>query len=146
MIIVASDHTQTDTHTHAHAHTYTKQDSTGRVIGVSQRPLLDYKQHSQETNIHAPGCIRTRNPSNRADVYTRLRRAATGFSPLSFYKEKYRDLNRQHIFMAESEVSAHLILRPFVGKSHGSLPLTSHDQLLFPRSSLCRDRHVFELL
>ena len=48
--------------------------------------------------------------------------------------------------MAESEVSTHLILGPSAEKSHGSLPLTSHGQRLFLRSSLCRDRYVFELL
>jgi len=43
-----------------------RQDSSGQVIGPSQRPLLDNKQHSQETGMHAPGVIRTRNPSKRA--------------------------------------------------------------------------------
>jgi hypothetical protein len=34
----------------------------------SQRPLPDNTQHSQETDIHAPGGIRTHNPSKRAAV------------------------------------------------------------------------------
>jgi hypothetical protein len=35
------------------------------VISPTQRPLPDNTQHSQTTNIHVPGGIRTRNPSNR---------------------------------------------------------------------------------
>jgi hypothetical protein len=38
-----------------------------------QRPLPDNTQHSQETDIHAPGGIRTRNPSQRAAADLRLR-------------------------------------------------------------------------
>jgi len=34
-------------------------------MGPSQRPLPDNTQHSQETNIYAPGGIRARNPSKR---------------------------------------------------------------------------------
>ena len=44
------------------SHTTTKhsrQDSPGRVISSSQRPLPDNTRHSQQTNIHAPGGIRT---------------------------------------------------------------------------------------
>ena len=43
------------------------------MIGPSQRPLPDNTQHSQETDIHAPGEIRIRNPSKRAAADTRLR-------------------------------------------------------------------------
>jgi len=35
-------------------------------IGPSQRPLPDNTQHSQETDIHAPGGIGTCNTSKRA--------------------------------------------------------------------------------
>ena len=48
-------------------------DSSGRVISPSQRPLPDNTQHSQQTNIHAPGGIRTHDPSRRAAVDLRLR-------------------------------------------------------------------------
>ena len=44
-----------------------------RVISQSQRPLPDNTQHSQETDIHAPGGIRTRNPSKRTAANPRLR-------------------------------------------------------------------------
>ena len=40
-----------------------RQDSSGRVISSSQRPLPDNTRHSQQTNIHAPGGIRTQDLS-----------------------------------------------------------------------------------
>ena len=43
-------------------------DSSGRVISASQRPLPDNTQHSQETDIHAPGGTGTHNLSRRAAV------------------------------------------------------------------------------
>ena len=43
-------------HTATH---HSRQNSSGRVISSSQRPLLDNTRHSQQTNIHAPGGIRT---------------------------------------------------------------------------------------
>jgi hypothetical protein len=53
---------------------HTQQDSSGRVIRPTHIPLSDNKQNSQETDTHAPGGIRTRNPSKRAAADTRLRR------------------------------------------------------------------------
>jgi hypothetical protein len=47
-------------------------DSSERLNGPSQRPLPDNTQHSQETDIHAPGGIRTCNPSQRAAADPRL--------------------------------------------------------------------------
>jgi hypothetical protein len=48
-------------------------DSPGRVTGSTQRLLPDNTQHLQETDILAPGGIRTNNPSNRAVADLRLR-------------------------------------------------------------------------
>ena len=48
------------------SHTMTqqsRQDSSGRVISSSQRPLPDSTRHSQQTNIHAPDGIRTHDLS-----------------------------------------------------------------------------------
>jgi len=42
-------------------------------IGLSQRPLPDNTQYSQETDIHASGWFRIRTPSNRAAADRRLR-------------------------------------------------------------------------
>jgi t-SNARE complex subunit (syntaxin) len=41
------------------------------VISPTQRPLPDNTQHSQETDIHALGGIRTHNPSKRAAEHPR---------------------------------------------------------------------------
>ena len=57
-------------HTTTH---HSRQDSSGRVISSSQRPLPDNTRHSQQTNIHAPGGIRTHDLSRRAAVDLRLR-------------------------------------------------------------------------
>ena len=57
-------------HTTTH---HSRQDSSGRVISSSQRPLPDNTQHSQLTNIHAPGGIRTHDLSRRAAANLRLR-------------------------------------------------------------------------
>jgi hypothetical protein len=66
------DHTQTR---------HTRYDSSGRVISPTQRPLPDNTQHSQQTNIHVPSTIRTRNPSKRAAADQRLRLRDTGIGP-----------------------------------------------------------------
>jgi hypothetical protein len=44
----------------------------GRVISSSQRPLLDYTQHTQQINIHALGGILTHDRSRRTAVDLRL--------------------------------------------------------------------------
>ena len=51
---------------------HSRYDSSGRVISSSQRPLPDNTRHSQQTNIHATGGIRTHDIN---------RRAAAGRSP-----------------------------------------------------------------
>jgi hypothetical protein len=43
------------------------------MISLTYRPLPDNTQHSQETDIHAPGGIRTCNPSKRAAADPHLR-------------------------------------------------------------------------
>ena len=66
-------------HTTTH---HSRQDSSGRVISSSQRPLLDNTQHSQQTNIHARGGIRTHDVSRRATADLRLR-------PLGHWDRQY---------------------------------------------------------
>jgi len=59
---------------HDHTQTHrTRYDSSGQVISPTQRPLTDNTQHSQQTDIRAPGGIRTHNPSKRAAADPRLR-------------------------------------------------------------------------
>ena len=43
------------------------------MIIPAHRPLPDYTQHSQETDINAPGRIRTRIPSKQAAAHPFLR-------------------------------------------------------------------------
>jgi hypothetical protein len=52
---------------------HSRQDSSGRVISSSQRSLPDKTQHTQQTNIHAPGEIRTHHRRRWAVVDLRLR-------------------------------------------------------------------------
>ena len=52
---------------------HSRYDSSGRVISSSQRPLPDNTQHSQQTDINAPGGIRTHNLSRGAAADLRLR-------------------------------------------------------------------------
>jgi len=47
---------------------HSRQDSSGRVINPSQRPLPDNTQHSQQTDIHASGGIRTHNLSRHKSL------------------------------------------------------------------------------
>ena len=67
---------------------HSRQDSSGRVITSSQRPLPYNTQHSQHTYIHAPGGIRTQDLSKRAAVDLRLRPCGhwvRNFSTLLFF-------------------------------------------------------------
>ena len=49
----------------SHTTHHRRYNSSGRVINPSQRPLPDNTQHSQQTNIHDRGGIRTHNLSRR---------------------------------------------------------------------------------
>jgi len=51
---------------------HSRQDSSGRVISPSQRPLPD-TQRSKQTNNHAPGGFRIHNLSRRAAADLRLK-------------------------------------------------------------------------
>ena len=61
---VSRDHIQTH---------YIREDSSGRVIGPSQKPLRDKTRDPQEKNFHATGGNRTRNPKKREEADPRLR-------------------------------------------------------------------------
>ena len=73
-------------HTTTH---HSRQDSSGRVISSSQRPLPDNTQHSQQKNIHAPGGIRTHDLSRRAAADPRLR-------PCGYRERKFVFLRRRN--------------------------------------------------
>ena len=57
-------------HTTTH---HSRLDSSGRAMSPSQRSLPDNIQHSQQTNAHVSGGIRTHNPRRRAAADVRLR-------------------------------------------------------------------------
>jgi len=57
-------------HTTTH---HSRYDSSERVISSSRRPLPDNTQHLQQTDIYAPGGIRTHILSRRAAADPRLR-------------------------------------------------------------------------
>ena len=59
--------------THTGRHTTFGRNPSGRAISPKQRLLLDNTQHSQQTDIYAPGGIRTHNPSKRVAADPRLR-------------------------------------------------------------------------
>ena len=52
---------------------HSRQDSSGRVISQLQKLLPANTQHSQQTNIHASGGVRTHNLSRRTAADLRLR-------------------------------------------------------------------------
>jgi hypothetical protein len=58
------------------------------VISPTQRCLPDNTQHSQETDIHAPSGIRTRNPSKRPQTHA-LARANTGIGGIIIYSGNF---------------------------------------------------------
>ena len=67
-------------HEVSRSHTTTHQSqyhSSGRVTSMSQRPLIDNTQHSQQTDVFVPGVIRTYSLNRRAAADLSLRRAAT---------------------------------------------------------------------
>jgi hypothetical protein len=65
-----------EAHDHNQTH-HTREDSSGRMNNPTQRPLPDNTQYSEETDIHALGGIRTRNPNRRADTDPRPRPRGT---------------------------------------------------------------------
>jgi len=76
--------------------------------GPSQRPLRDNTQHSQETNIHAPGGIRSRNPDKRAAADpSRRPRGPLGSAPRMVDQNLWRDVIITHVtHLAKSRFDA----------------------------------------
>jgi len=62
------------------------------VINPSQRPLPDNTQHSQQTDVHAPGGIRTHNLSRRAALDLHLRPRGHWDRQSSFITMNFMDL------------------------------------------------------
>ena len=68
---------------------HSRQDSSGRVINPSQRSLPDNIQHSQQTNIHAPGGIRTHILRRRAAADLRFSPRGHWDRRLGLYVDKF---------------------------------------------------------
>jgi len=75
---------------HTHWTRPTLDDSSGRVISPTQRPLPDNTRQSQQTDINAPSGIRIDNSSKRAAANPRLDRAATGISLTDYTWRNYK--------------------------------------------------------
>jgi len=58
------------------------------VISLTQRPIPDDKQHSQETDDHVPGGIRTHNPSSERPQTHALDPATTEMDIRVYYKQQ----------------------------------------------------------
>ena len=74
--IVAHDFRYDPRRSHTTTH-HSRQEYSGRVIGLSQRPLPDNTQHPQQTNMSPAGIEPTISAGERPQTYT-LDSAATG--------------------------------------------------------------------
>ena len=78
LFIELHDHTQTQ---------HTRQDSSGRVISPTQRPLPDNTQHSHDTFMSSTGFEPTIPASERRQTHA-LDRADTGIGGMHLYRTK----------------------------------------------------------
>jgi len=67
------------------------------VISSSQRPLPDNTQHSQQTNIRAPGGIQNHDLSRRAAADLRLRTHGHWDRRLAYWSDEYNKWGVKHI-------------------------------------------------
>ena len=68
-------------HDHTQTH-HNRQESSGRVISATQRPLPDNTQHSKGTHIHAPPGFEITIPAIERPQTHALDRAVTGIGTL----------------------------------------------------------------
>ena len=81
-----------------------RSDSSGRVISSSQRPLPDNTQHSQQTNNHARGGIRTHNLSRPAAANPRLRPRGHRDLSVSSWKTWNTEACQEWLYVFEKEL------------------------------------------
>jgi len=74
------------------------------VTSSSQRPVPDNTQHSQQTDIHAPGGIRAHNLSRRAAVDLRLRPRG----------KRHRHALLQRLILTLYSLVCHIRTRPLI--------------------------------
>ena len=84
-----------------HNDTLNRQDSSGRVISPTQRPVPYNTQQLREKNTRAPGGIRTRNPCKRAAAELGLRPRGHWDRPIPFYgiifNKSHKRINLSHV-------------------------------------------------
>ena len=79
-------------HTSTH---HSRYDSSGRVIGPSQRPPLNNTQHSQQTYIHVPRWDRTHILSRRAAADPHLKPRGHWDRSDVFITKLYKDISKR---------------------------------------------------
>ena len=82
------------------------------MISSSQRPLPDNTQHSQQTDIHTPGGIRTRNLNRRAASDLRLRPCGHWVRRLNSYTHSYS--LRMFLLLCLRRISSSAFVFPLV--------------------------------
>jgi hypothetical protein len=138
--------------TRSHSDTpHIRQDSSGRVISPTQKSVPDNKQHSQETDTHAPGGIRTRSPSKRTAEDLRLRGCwVMNITRLKLYKTASKRSGSPNVVL-RSSLSSFMVSR--LGSSEAVVTndrclcwlLTMNRlklQLDRPAAELSQDRHT----
>ena len=94
---------------------------------LTQRPLPDNTQHSQQTDTHASGGIRTRNPSKRAAADPRLRPRGHWDRLCYIYRDWHYTRNR-------------LIKHPFVTSTDSHVSTLHHHRRCFLHQNMIGSR------
>ena len=101
-----------------------------------QRPLLDNTQHSQETDIYAPGGIRTRNTNKLAAADPRLRpsgqwnrqplRCACNHAvgPTSDKRNWYFDMDQTELLWNKALARSIVVIATITGRIFSSLRIS----------------------
>jgi len=107
-------HEVSRSHTTTH---HRRQDVSGRVINLSQRPLPDNTQiHNRQTSM-PPGEIRTQNLSRRADADLRLRPRGHRDRHIWIYKTKNKQYYRWCMNSGIYELTCDTCNRSYVGQT-----------------------------
>jgi len=78
---------------------------------VAKKPLTNNRQHSQQTDIHAPGGIRTRKSSNLAAVHRRPRDHRDRQSRYYAFKQSAENFRIRYKIISRRSPCYHKILR-----------------------------------
>ena len=84
------------------------------LLGASDRPVAETTRHSQETDIHAPGGIRTRSLSKRAAADVCLRSRGHRYRLLIKYFRQIRFLCSYTFYYTRHVSNQWFIIKGFV--------------------------------